>query len=179
MCFRFLLLCSTTLFLAMPAVWAGGYQRAVREATIQLNAPPQTVLSLLDPVGESKWAEGWEIRRIYPPEGTPEKGFIFATTGEEGVETVWMISDLNRTSRTISYVLVTPESKLGQIDISLESTPDQTTRAKVRYIYTALTPKGNEFVAGFTEEKFTEKMHLWQTAINHYLQTGRLFRHHH
>jgi hypothetical protein len=163
--------------MAISTIWGEGYQRVMREATIELNGTSQTVLALLDPVGESKWADGWEIRRIYPAEGTPEKGFIFATTGEEGVETVWMISDLNRTNGTICYLLVTPESKLGQIDISLERASRQTTRAKVRYIYTALTPEGNKFVDSFTEEKFKQKMHLWQAAINHYLQTGRLFRH--
>jgi hypothetical protein len=50
--------------------------------------------------------------------------------------------------------------------------PSQTT-AHIQYTYTALSLEGNREVERFTETWFHHKMQSWESAINHYLRTGK------
>ncbi|HUI53075.1 MAG TPA: hypothetical protein VLX60_14920 [Terriglobales bacterium] len=47
------------------------------------------------------------------------------------------------------------------------------TTAHIQYTYTALSPEGNREVERFTETWFRHKMQSWESAINHYLRTGK------
>ncbi|ANM29524.1 hypothetical protein ABI59_07920 [Acidobacteria bacterium Mor1] len=50
--------------------------------------------------------------------------------------------------------------------------------ARVRYDLTGLTPKGDRFIEGVTEDCFDGWIAEWRQAIEHYLSTGeRLVTH--
>jgi hypothetical protein len=61
----------------------------------------------------------------------------------------------------------------AQISIRLEPGGNATS-AHIQYTYTGLSPEGNREVERFNEDWFRLKMQGWQTAINHYLKTGKL-----
>lgn len=45
--------------------------------------------------------------------------------------------------------------------------------ARITYSHTSLGPKGDAFVADFTEEFYVGFMREGETRMNHYLRTGR------
>ena len=61
-----------------------------------------------------------------------------------------------------------------QLRISLAPAKGGKTSARIRYFYTGLSPAGNAVLERYTPEWFRAKMQSWESAINHYLRTGRL-----
>ncbi len=51
--------------------------------------------------------------------------------------------------------------------------PARGTDAAITYSHASLGPRGDAFVAAFTEEHDREMMRNWDTHINHYLEHGR------
>jgi len=75
---------------------------------------------------------------------------------------------------TIAFAWVEPGTVAAQIRISLAPAPGGKTSAHIRYLYTGLSLAGNATLERYTAEWFREKMQGWETAINHYLRTGKL-----
>jgi hypothetical protein len=152
-----------------------------RTGTLHLAAPPARCFPLFEPIGEKRWAAGWEPRMLYPASGEATEGSVFITQdaahpGEP--ETIWSIVAYDPRRYRIAYVRVTPAVRLGHIDITCVAATAGTTRTHVTYTFTALSDHGNAALAAFTEEHYAEWMKSWEQAINHYLQHGRAMPHH-
>ena len=86
-----------------------------------------------------------------------------------------LAGDLLR-SLKLPYRLCLGAARLGRhptADFPLPR-PGGKTSAHIRYVYTGLSPEGNGVVDRYTPEWFAGKMQGWETAINHFLSTGRL-----
>jgi len=153
-------------------------QRVVRTQTIHLAVPASCVLALFEPIGEMRWASGWEPHMVYPTSGDAEAGAVFTTQHPGEPDTIWTLAAYNPTQRRLAYLRVTPGSRVGGVEISCVEVADGTTDVTVTYTFTALSAAGNEFIAGFTEEHYQEYMAAWQTALNHYLLHGSPLEHH-
>ena len=149
-------------------------KRVTRTYTQRIAAPPHEVFPLLCPVREREWVEGWECEVVYSRSGVAEQGCIFTTQGVGERETVWAITAHDPAGLRIEFVMVTPESRVGGLQIRLEENADGTTSAHVSYTFTALAERGNAFVDDYTEEVFNRKMRHWERAMNHYLETGSM-----
>jgi hypothetical protein len=147
-------------------------QHFTRTQNIHLAAPPERVFPLFGPIGEKRWAAGWEPEMIYPVSGEMEEGMVFITSSPGEVQAIWTIIAFNAAKCCISYLRVTPGSHVATIDIHCEDNLQETTRASIAYTFTALTEQGSDYVARFTEEHYQEWMSSWETAINYYLQHG-------
>ena len=141
----------------------------------QLNdAPPDRVFPLLCPVREAEWVPGWKHQMIYSESGVAEDGCVFMTPNESGPETVWQVTCYDPSNFRIAFAWVRPGLVATQLRISLSPAPGGKTSAHIRYVYTGLSPEGNGVVERYTPEWFAGKMQGWETAINHFLSTGRL-----
>jgi hypothetical protein len=149
-------------------------KRITHEFTQTNDAPPEKVFTLLCPVREADWVPGWEYRLIYSESGVAEDGCVFLTPNVAGPETVWMVTHYDPAAYTIAYAWVEPGMIATQLRISLSPTPDGKTSARIRYLYTGLSPAGNAELERYTPEWFRSKMESWQRNINHYLATGKL-----
>lgn len=147
-------------------------RRAVRTHKLHLEASIDQVFPLFDPINEKKWAADWNFKPVFPNPAAVEQGFVFTTKHHLDPETVWVLSKLDRENHAIEYTRFEPDSKVVQIQIRCVEGPDVRTTAIVTYIQTALTEKGNESVAEFTEDHYKQWMAQWEQAINHYLHTG-------
>jgi hypothetical protein len=143
-------------------------RRLVRSATIELAAPPQHVFPLFEPLGERAWAEGWDPQMLYPASGTAEQGAVFSTRQHGAAPTIWAIVQHEPQQLAIRYVRVAPDSHVA--DISVVCAGDKRTRATITYVFTGLTPAGNDYVDTFAGEHYDEWMRSWESAINHHLQ---------
>ncbi len=149
-------------------------QRVIHEYTQTNSAPPEKVFPLLCPVREAEWVPGWQYRMIYSQSGVAEAGCVFATPNDDGSETVWMVTDYDPSAFRIAFAWVNPGLVAAQIRIVLTRKPQGTTEALIRYTYTGLSPAGNKEIERYDREWFQHKMRSWETAINHYLRTGKI-----
>jgi len=137
-------------------------------------AAPADVFPLLCPVRERDWVPGWQCRLIYSKSGVAEAGCVFLTPNDDGSETTWVVTEYDREAFRIAFVWVNPGLVVAQIDIRLDSVSPTMTRADICYTYTGLSAAGNREVERYDSKWFESKMRSWETAINHYLRTGKI-----
>ena len=153
-------------------------KRVTHEYTQSNVDPPEKVFPLLCPVREADWVPGWQYRLVYSESGVAEYGCVFITPNEDGSEATWVVTEYNPASLHIAFAWVNPGLVAAQIRISLttssgaQTSPDHTS-ALIQYTYTGLSTEGNREVERYDQKWFRHKMQSWETAINHYLQTGK------
>ncbi len=150
-----------------------------RTQTIQLAAPPSRVFPLFEPIGEQAWAIDWKPAFRFPATGAAQAGMVFTTqVHEDESESIWTITAYDPANLQLTYLRLTPGSRVGIIDIRCEAAQDSTTLASITYTFTALSEDGNEFLSRLTEAHYQEFIASWEKAINHYLASGRALPHH-
>lgn len=143
----------------------------------QINqAPPDQVFPLLCPVQEAKWVPGWKYRLVYSKSGVAELGCVFATPNEDGSESTWVVTHYDPEGRSIAFVWTWPKMIATRLNIVLKPEGETQTAAHLSYEYTALSAEGEREVELYDRAWFEAKMKGWQTALNHYLETGKLLR---
>lgn len=152
-------------------------KHVVRNHVLHLNDVPKLVFGLFDPIGEKRWSEGWNPNMI-TAESTISQGAVFTTKNEEGPNTIWVITQLDKKNCRVAYIAVTPTIRVTAIEIRCEPDGASHTKAHVTYAVTALSDDGNRYVDSFSEDHYRNWMMQWEMAINHYLQHGSTMKHH-
>lgn len=136
----------------------------------------EEVFPLFTPEGEKKWAPGWDYTSIFPMDGTLEENMLFTTASQDHKQTdaIGMVIKYDPDQFQVTYLRVEPDVKVGIIEVVCRSLGEKKTAATITYTYTALSETGNEFIAAFTEDHYRLFISDWQTALNHYLKTGRM-----
>jgi hypothetical protein len=135
-------------------------------------AAPSVVFPLHGPLEEALWAVGWHPEMIHPAAGPPARGTIFVTR-HGGAEAVWVLTRWDPAQGRVEYVHVSQGRDVTEIDIRVSGPEAGPTRVEVTYTWTGLSPEGNAFVEGQTEEAFGRMMDEWEEEMAHYLRTGR------
>lgn len=151
-----------------------GAKRVVRTHSILLNAPVEKVFPLFTPLGEKAWVEGWNPQILHPASGEAAEGMVFVTRHIGEPDTIWTISGYQPERFFVRYVRVSPESRLGVVEVSCAAADAGKTKAIVTYEFTALSEKGNEFIDGFTEEHYRQYISEWESAINKWCERMRI-----
>jgi hypothetical protein len=142
--------------------------RVERRYTQKLHGRPDDVFPLLCPVREQEWVEGWNPLVVYSLSGFAENNCIF-TTGDEKPDSIWVITEFDSERHKLSIVKVTPGMTVAQISISLSQDAAGHTNADVVYLYTAISPDGEQFVNNYSEEFFEKFMQYSEQALNSFL----------
>jgi hypothetical protein len=98
---------------------------------------------------------------------------IQAKAIEEGIPYQSLISIYDPASFQLEMYKVTPEHTVAKLEISLSSSDDNSTAARICYEFTALGQKGEEFLREFTADCYEKFMVDWENAMNHYLTKGK------
>jgi hypothetical protein len=69
----------------------------------------------------------------------------------------------------VAYTRITPGSRAGIVEVRCEPHGPGRTVAHVTYTYTALSARGNEVLAEWTEAEYRRSIDVWETAINTHL----------
>jgi hypothetical protein len=150
--------------------------RVAHEYTQTHPVSPEKVFPLLCPVREAEWVPDWQYRLIYSDSGVAELGCIFTTPNTQSgaaPETTWITTEYDPAAFRIAFVWINPGLVAAEIRIQLEANSGGDTRSHIRYRYTGLSPGGNREVERYDRKWFERKMRGWESAINHYLRTGR------
>ena len=130
------------------------------------------VFPLLCPVREKDWIDGWDYKMIYSMSGLIELGCVFSTPHHGAGETIWYVSKYDTVNYEIEFIRLTPNENVVRIYIQLLSIDNNTTESNITYQYTGLNEQQNEWIRNELELEFSKSMHYWESAINHYLNTG-------
>jgi len=160
----------TELLAARPEP-AAPLERVTRVGVQTWEAPPQRVLPLLTPLGETAWAVGWEPAMRWQAPGNGQ-GTLFVTRSHGPGETVWILEKFDAAHGRVAYTHVSPGFLLVEIALALAPLPGERTRAEIRYTFTALSAAGNARVAEMTAEHYAAFMRDWEESLNHFLRTG-------
>ncbi|MHB8918732.1 MAG: hypothetical protein ACYC4H_11965 [Desulfocucumaceae bacterium] len=152
------------------------FRRASKTCTQKYLAPPAEVFPLLCPVREYEWIHGWKCEVIYSESGFVEEGCIFKTSfpGQEGA--IWVTTKHDAENNEVQFIRVVPGVLVVEMKIALEDSRDGGTSACFSYIYTALSDKGNEYVANNIEAEFNHTMIIIEKSMNHFLATGQMLK---
>lgn len=151
-------------------------KRVTRGYRQKIDAPPENVFPLLCPVREAEWLDGWHFRMIHSESGLVEDGAVFCTPQAEESDTVWIVTRHDAAQHKVEFARFTPGSRICVLRIAVTAADGNASFVDISYTYTGLTDAGNEFVAGFTEEKFLDAMRFWERSMNHFLATGQKLR---
>ncbi len=148
-------------------------KRVTRNYIQTINAERAKVHSLICPVKEAEWLDGWDYDLVFSHSGFAEKGCVFTSRSEGEKDTIWLITKRDDSACETKFARITPDSRVGDVTIRIEDGGNHTSRVHITYTITALTEEGNRFIENFTEENFAKDMKFWEAAMNHYLETGK------
>lgn len=141
-----------------------------------LHAPPATVFSLLCPVKEAQWLEGWDPELVISDSGVAEPDCMFVTS-ENGTESVWVITRHDPGTMEIQMLKITPGLMVTQIRIRCIPAEENQTRCRIRYTFSAISEAGKEQVKRRDTQWYRVFMNQWEASMNRYLEkTGRMDR---
>jgi hypothetical protein len=144
--------------------------RATRTFTQKLLAGPDRVFPLLCPVREADWLTGWDPLVVFANSGVAEPECVFMTAAAPH-PAIWFITRHEPERGFVEMLKVVPEMTACRLSIKLAATPEGCDAA-ITYSHTSLGPRGDAFVAGFTEDFYLDFMRDWERRMNHYLTTG-------
>ncbi len=142
--------------------------RVTRSYTQRLIGAPQAVFPLLCPVREADWIEGWDPPLVISASGYAEADCVF-TTSADPIDAIWYITCHDPAAGFVEMLKITPQLTACKLSIQLRPADDGC-EADVSYTHTSLGPKGDEFVAAFTEAYYLAFMQDWESRLNHYLR---------
>ena len=148
--------------------------RATRTFTQKLAASPDRVFPLLCPVLEADWLEDWDPLVVFTNSGVAEPECVFMTKAAPH-PAIWFVTRHEPERGFVEMLKISPEVTACRLSIQLAAAGDGC-EALITYSHTSLGPRGDEFVAGFTEEFYEGFMREWETRMNHYLKTGKALR---
>jgi len=159
------------VLVALPSA-ATNLKHIRQTTTIELDAPIERVFPLFGPVRESEWAADWKPAFIHQPDPEGGEGAVWRT-GHDGVDQLWTLARWDAERHEVTYVTVVAGERLTRIDIRCVAAARAKTRCEIAYAYTALGPKGEEYIASYTAERHANRIVHWQQAITHLLTTGK------
>jgi hypothetical protein len=148
-------------------------KRVSRSFIQTINATPAKVHSLICPVKEAEWLDGWDYDLIFSHSGLAEKGCVFTSRSAGEKDTIWLITQRDDAACETVFARITPESRVAEVIVRIEDGGMQTSRVHINYTITAIAGEGNRFIENFTEDNFIKDMRFWEATMNHYLETGK------
>lgn len=148
--------------------------RVTRSYVQRLVKEPAAVFPLLCPVREAEWIEGWDPGLVIASSGAAEPDCVF-TTPAEPADAIWYITRHEPGAGFVEMLKITPQVTACRLTIQLRPAPGGC-EAEVTYSHTSLGPRGDAFVASFTEETYRSFMQDWEARLNHCLLHGAMLK---
>jgi len=150
---------------ALAAAQGEGFEAAsvARTGTLRVDAAPEHAFQLFNAPGERLWVDGWDPVILSGGDGRP-RGSVFVT-GEAQDETIWVVVEYDTELLHARYARITPSSRAGTVEVFARPDGSGATEVEVTYELTALSTEGNEALADFNAEDFSQMMVEWERMI--------------
>ncbi len=133
------------------------------------------IFPLLCPKRECDWLDGWDYKMIHSESGLIEEGCVFTTSHHGNEETVWKVAKYDTENFGVSFVRVTPNKNVVQINIKVEPVAELQSKSHIRYDYVPLNSRRKMNTAKMNAD-FITNMKWWEKAINYYLENGEMLK---
>ncbi len=137
------------------------------EGSFELDASADRALQFFTPEGERAWVNDWNPKPVYPPQADVafQANAVFRV--DEGTErSLWTIVEANLQAHRAEYVYVVEGERLSRVRVEIEPLGAKQCRVRVRYVHTATSERGQQFLTSVTEEAFAQKMRDWQRMVS-------------
>ncbi|MCX5971841.1 MAG: hypothetical protein NTV14_10150 [Coprothermobacterota bacterium] len=148
--------------------------RVTRTFTQQLVAEPEEVFTVLCPVRETDWLDGWDPLVVFSQSGVAEPDCVFLTEARPS-NAIWYITRHEPSHGFVEMIKIIPTVTACKLTFQLRPVGGGS-EATITYAHTSLGSEGDSFVASFTEEHYRQFMRDWEVRINHYLSHGSILR---
>ncbi len=147
-------------------------------ARIILEGSIENVFPLFSPIEEKKWEGDWNPDFLYPANGEFVENLVFKTKSHHKTEKEynWIISHLDTKNYLVVYTVFT-ENRVWTIKVQCEDIGKNKTAAEIKYTFTSLNEKGIEINRESLEKMYEKELKDWEAAINHFLETRKVFHH--
>jgi hypothetical protein len=124
--------------------------------------PATDAIGLFTPEGERAWVPAWDP--TYPG-GQPreDSGTVFVTDSG-GVETTWVVLEIDRHGATAAYARITPGHHAGIVRVACADNASGYSTVTVAYDMTLLSDDLSELDA-YAEGSFELMMQEWSDAV--------------
>lgn len=146
-------------------------KRETRLFVAEIGHVPSKIFPLLCPTMEYEWLDGWECDLIYSSSGIAELDSVFKCRALNGkLDEIWVINSFLPNERVQFNIFM--EGCILRWTITLFEQPDGTTISPWSMVITTFNDIGQQFLDDNSYESFIFKMKLFESMINHYLDTG-------
>lgn len=123
----------------------------------------KAAIAFFTPEGERDWVPGWNP--VYPG-GQPSEipGTVF-TTDVGGVDTIWLVQEIDRANCRAAYVRVTPGRHAGIVRVGCSDGSDGSCRVDVTYEMSLLPGADPRVLDTYDEGPFQAMMDEWATEV--------------
>lgn len=157
-----------------PVVPHAGHVRTEREHSFTVALPPAEAFTFFEPIGEKRWAEGWQPVFASAEDARLHDGSVFTVESSHPdgtvIRSVWTVSRYEP-SRLIEYRNVLLGLRATQITVRCEPQVSGT-RVTVRYVYHGLSEQGDQLIGKMTTDAYRTMIDSWGTDIADYLKRG-------
>jgi hypothetical protein len=121
-------------------------------------------IEFFTPEGERGWVPGWNP--VYPSgESSETPGTVF-TTDAGGVDTIWVVLNIDRDGCYSAYSRVTPGHHAGTVQVQCEDRPEGGCVVSVTYDMSLLPGADPTGLDAYDDESFTAMMRHWFEAVS-------------
>jgi hypothetical protein len=138
-----------------------GSHRARLRGWVRAPVEPGAAFLLFTPLGEKRWAEGWEPEFFGPSDDDSEPGTVFEII-HASQRATWIVCG-REPGRSIQYARVVPGHSAGTITVTLAACLEGSV-ATVEYDLTALSYAARAELAAFALH-YEDFLDRWESAI--------------
>jgi hypothetical protein len=132
------------------------------------------VFPLLCPVLEYKWIPEWRCELLHSVSGVAEEDCVFRTHFPDGDPMTWVVSRYEP-PRRIEFSCFVPDLYVMRLKIALAEEKG-TTRLEWTRRWLSLGPRGDQWIAAWSDAKHHQHMQRLRDLLAHYLATGEMLR---
>lgn len=148
-------------------------KRLVKAYTMNLTSPPEEVFPLLCPTRKYEWIDYWECDMIYSDSGVAENNCVFQTDLPRCGKMIWVVTRYDY-PHAIEFTVFNLDSHILKLDITLKLDGNGGTCANWGHTFTAITVRGKEFIAKYTDDAHQKKMSRLEQSLEHFCRTGEM-----
>ena len=131
--------------------------------TLRVDAPPEHAFQLFTAPGERLWVDGWDPEVLSGGDGR-SKGSVFVTDAH-GDKAYWVVVDHDEEALHARYARFAPGTHAGTVEVVARDDGTGGTEVQVTYELTALTGEGNELLAAFDSDAYSQMLAEWERMI--------------
>jgi hypothetical protein len=150
--------------------------------TTEIHAPAGKVFTLLCPVAEYDWIDGWDCNLVFTESGANEEGCIFTeelmgpVLAGSTASTTWITNRYNEENRHIQFVIFVHDKAVVRYDVTLTDRDKGLTRAEMNFEITAM----NDEIGHLSDEDIRARLmvivEFLAKALKHYCETGEILK---